>query len=115
MWHFARSYEEDVLDSDNIYSNDIHAGLITYGVEMARAAILKEIKGVFGAYNIEIDGRHLELIADYMVSRCLPVSSALLTKQNRPSTEATSRSTEKASRQAHHRCSKRLTRRQPLS
>ena len=51
----------------NIYSNDIHAGLITYGVEMARAAILKEIQGVFGAYKIEIDGRHLELIADYMV------------------------------------------------
>lgn len=53
---------------DNIYSNDIYAGLQTYGVEMARAAILKEIKGVFGAYKIEIDGRHLELVADYMVS-----------------------------------------------
>jgi hypothetical protein len=52
----------------NIYSNDIHAGLVTYGVEMARAAVLKEIQGVFGAYKIEIDGRHLELIADYMVS-----------------------------------------------
>ena len=35
---------------------------------MARAAIVREISGVFGVYNIEVDLRHLELIADYMVS-----------------------------------------------
>ena len=35
---------------------------------MARAAIVREISGVFGVYNIEVDIRHLELIADYMVS-----------------------------------------------
>ena len=50
-----------------MYSNDVYAGLKTYGVEMARAVILKEIQGVFGAYNIDVDVRHLELIADYMV------------------------------------------------
>jgi DNA-directed RNA polymerase I subunit RPA1 len=33
---------------------------------MARAAILREISGVFDAYKIDVDGRHLELIADYM-------------------------------------------------
>lgn len=41
---------------------------MTYGIEMARAAIVREISGVFGVYNIEVDIRHLELIADYMVS-----------------------------------------------
>lgn len=41
---------------------------MSYGVEMARALILKEVQGVFGAYNIDVDIRHLELIADYMVS-----------------------------------------------
>ena len=51
-----------------MYSNDIYSGLVTYGVEMARAVILKEVQGVFGAYNIDVDVRHLELIADYMVS-----------------------------------------------
>jgi hypothetical protein len=51
-----------------VYSNDIYAILTTYGVEMARAAIVREISGVFGVYNIEVDIRHLELIADYMVS-----------------------------------------------
>jgi hypothetical protein len=34
---------------------------------MARAAIVKEMSGVFRVYNIEVDIRHLELIADYMV------------------------------------------------
>ena len=34
---------------------------------MARAAILREIAGVFDAYKIDVNIRHLELIADYMV------------------------------------------------
>jgi RNA polymerase Rpb1 len=41
---------------------------MTYGVEMARRAIVQEMSGVFGVYNIDVDIRHLELIADYMVS-----------------------------------------------
>jgi hypothetical protein len=35
---------------------------------MARASIVREMSRVFGVYNIEVDIRHLELIADYMVS-----------------------------------------------
>ena len=69
IWEYARSFGREVLDLDRIKSNDIYAGLITYGVEMARSVILEEIQGVFGAYNIDVDIRHLELIADYMV-RC---------------------------------------------
>jgi hypothetical protein len=34
---------------------------------MARAAIVREMSGVFRVYNIDVDIRHLELIADYMV------------------------------------------------
>lgn len=66
LWNFAAGSEESILEDDDIYSNDIYAILKTYGVEMARAAILKEMSGVFGAYNIQVDRRHLELIADYM-------------------------------------------------
>jgi hypothetical protein len=40
---------------------------MTYGIEMARATIVREMRGVFGVYNIDVDIRHLELIADYMV------------------------------------------------
>ncbi|KAK0190723.1 hypothetical protein F5146DRAFT_1045469 [Armillaria mellea] len=57
---------EGVLEDNETYSNDIYAILKTYGVEMARAAILKEMSGVFGVYSIKVDQRHLELIADYM-------------------------------------------------
>lgn len=67
MWEFAAGSGESILEDDEIYSNDIYAILKTYGVEMARAAILREMSGVFGAYNIQVDRRHLELIADYMV------------------------------------------------
>ncbi|KAJ8463756.1 hypothetical protein ONZ45_g17475 [Pleurotus djamor] len=66
MWQFAASSDESILVDDEIYSNDIYSILKTYGVEMARAAILKEMSGVFGAYSIQVDRRHLELIADYM-------------------------------------------------
>lgn len=68
MWEFSCSFGDELLEVDDMYSNDIYANLRTYGVEMARAVILKEIQGVFGAYNIVVNMRHLELIADYMVS-----------------------------------------------
>ena len=58
-----------MIDENGIYSNDIYALLCTYGVEAARAAILREIGGVFAVYKIDVDIRHLELIADYMVRR----------------------------------------------
>lgn len=73
LWHFSSASEESIIEDDDIYSNDIYAILKTYGVEMARAAILREISGVFNAYKIDVDGRHLELIADYMVCFLLTV------------------------------------------
>ncbi|KAI3942205.1 hypothetical protein MKW98_003804 [Papaver atlanticum] len=56
----------DDLDVNRIVSNDIQAVLRTYGVEAARATLLNEVKGVFKAYSIAVDIRHLYLIADYM-------------------------------------------------
>lgn len=47
-------------------SNDIWAVCQTYGVEAARASIVAEITGVFGAYGIAVDPRHLGLVADHM-------------------------------------------------
>ena len=41
--------------------------LNTYGVEAARAAIIKEISVVFAAYGIDVNPKHLTLVADYMV------------------------------------------------
>ncbi|XP_076884452.1 DNA-directed RNA polymerase I subunit 1-like [Bidens hawaiensis] len=57
--------EED-LDVDHVYSNNIYTMLNTYGVEAARTSIIMEMQNVFGSYGVEIDYRHLSLIADYM-------------------------------------------------
>ncbi len=43
-----------------------YAILTHYGVEAARAAICRELRGVFAAYGINVDSRHLSLIGDYM-------------------------------------------------
>ncbi|XP_043918265.1 DNA-directed RNA polymerase I subunit RPA1 [Protopterus annectens] len=56
----------DILDLKRLYSNDIHAMAATYGIEVALRVIEKEIKDVFAVYGIEVDPRHLSLIADYM-------------------------------------------------
>jgi len=54
------------VDVKKITTNDINAVLETYGVEAARANIVKEIRGVFGHYGIEVNHRHLSLIGDFM-------------------------------------------------
>ncbi|KXS18698.1 beta and beta-prime subunits of DNA dependent RNA-polymerase [Gonapodya prolifera JEL478] len=61
MWSYP-----DILDLNQIYSNDIGEILKTYGVEAARAAVVREVGSVFGAYGISVDRRHLSLISDYM-------------------------------------------------
>ena len=77
IWAFS----SNVVDLDAISSNDIYAILKTYGVEAARATILQEVSGVFGAYKINVDFRHLTLIADYMVS--IPLFIYLVVLVNR--------------------------------
>ncbi|XP_065693534.1 DNA-directed RNA polymerase I subunit RPA1 [Patagioenas fasciata] len=56
----------DILDLNRLYSNDIHAMAKNYGIESALRVIIKEIKDVFAVYGIEVDPRHLSLVADYM-------------------------------------------------
>ncbi|XP_028657412.1 DNA-directed RNA polymerase I subunit RPA1 [Erpetoichthys calabaricus] len=56
----------DILDLNRLYSNDIHAMANTYGIEVAMRVIEKEIKDVFAVYGIQVDPRHLSLVADYM-------------------------------------------------
>ncbi|KAJ2006417.1 hypothetical protein GGI04_001889 [Coemansia thaxteri] len=57
---------DEWIDINHLYSNDIAMILRTYGVEAARTAIMREIGGVFGVYEIGVDKRHLSLVADYM-------------------------------------------------
>ena len=62
VWSLPRR----VVDFARLQTNDIGAILEAYGVEAARAAIVREIQAVFGVYGIDISPRHLELVADYM-------------------------------------------------
>jgi len=57
---------EGTVDIDHLQTNDIAKVLGSYGVEAARAAIVKEVNGVFGHFGITVNHRHLSLIADYM-------------------------------------------------
>lgn len=56
----------NILDLNRLYSNEIHTMANTYGIEVALRVIEKEIKDVFAVYGIEVDPRHLSLVADYM-------------------------------------------------
>lgn len=56
----------DFIDPNRIQTNDIYAVLNMYGVEACRSNIVQELDGVFGSHGIKVDGRHLNLIADYM-------------------------------------------------
>nr|XP_019937154.1 PREDICTED: DNA-directed RNA polymerase I subunit RPA1 [Paralichthys olivaceus] len=56
----------DILNINRLYSNEVHAMANTYGIEVALKVIEKEIKDVFAVYGIEVDPRHLSLVADYM-------------------------------------------------
>lgn len=57
---------ESVINHNELGSNDIYGILQTYGVEAARRSIMNEITNVFGAYGIDVNPRHLSLVADFM-------------------------------------------------
>lgn len=55
----------DLVDTGRIESNHIWAMVQAYGVEAGRAALVRDLNGVFASYG-KVDPRHLGLIADYM-------------------------------------------------
>ena len=56
----------DYINPNKISTNDIAAMLSHYGVEACRSTIIQELSGVFRSHGINVDNRHLNLIADYM-------------------------------------------------
>jgi len=57
---------QDHIDPHRIFTNDVAAILRLYGVEAARATIVREMDAVFKGHGISVDNRHLNLIADVM-------------------------------------------------
>jgi DNA-directed RNA polymerase I subunit RPA1 len=64
--NFEEMWKLESVDHSRLMSNDIWAVRCSYGVEAARNTIVDQIRSVFGVYGIEVDPRHLSLIADYM-------------------------------------------------
>lgn len=60
-----RDYQ-DIIKPHSLYSNSIHDMLNLYGVEAARATIIREMDAVFKGHSISVDNRHLNLIGDVM-------------------------------------------------
>ena len=56
----------DLVDVNAVTCNDVSAVLRTFGVEAARKTVVAEVGGVFSAYGIGVDSRHLSLISDHM-------------------------------------------------
>ncbi|KKK14769.1 hypothetical protein P175DRAFT_0522137 [Aspergillus ochraceoroseus IBT 24754] len=60
-----RDYQ-DIIKPHSIYTNSIDHMLTYYGVEAARASIVREMSDVFKGHSISVDNRHLNLIGDVM-------------------------------------------------
>lgn len=58
-------------DCSSVYSNDILEMHRVYGIEAARACILKEIRKILAFYGIYVNVRHLLLLVDWMTHRGL--------------------------------------------
>lgn len=57
---------DQILDLKRLSCNNIHDMARYYGIEAANRTIVREIVNVFKAYAIDVNKRHLTLIADYM-------------------------------------------------
>jgi DNA-directed RNA polymerase subunit A' len=56
------------VDKDRTITNDLHEIDQVLGVEAARAAVIREITRTLSAQGLDIDMRHLKLVADAMTS-----------------------------------------------
>lgn len=56
------------IDKDRVTSNEIHEVAEVLGIEAARQTIINEIKKVIDSQGLDINIRHLDLIADAMTS-----------------------------------------------
>lgn len=57
-----------MLDINKLYTNDVQLVARTLGIEAAQRSIIREIRAVQSAYNIEVNYRHLTLLADYFTA-----------------------------------------------
>ena len=60
--------EVEGVDPTRTYTNDIHEVASVLGIEAAREAIIREAKGVLDEQGLDVDIRHIMLVADTMTN-----------------------------------------------
>lgn len=63
---YIHKLPDTIVDHKQIRTSDIKEILRIYGVEAARSAIIEEVSNVFNMYHIDVNVRHIALIADKM-------------------------------------------------
>jgi DNA-directed RNA polymerase subunit A' len=57
------------VDPTRVYTNNVHEVAQVLGIEAARATLVREIMGTLDEQGLEVDVRHIFLVADLMTSR----------------------------------------------
>eukprot|EP00914_Ancora_sagittata_P032128 GHVO01065103.1.p1 GENE.GHVO01065103.1~~GHVO01065103.1.p1 ORF type:complete len:253 (+),score=40.58 GHVO01065103.1:99-761(+) len=61
-----QTLQETCVNFDKIMCNDVKSVFRFFGIEAARAVIIRELTRVFSVYGITVDFRHMSLVADSM-------------------------------------------------
>ncbi len=57
------------VDTSRIYTNNIHEVAQVLGIEAARATLIREVMGTLDEQGLEVDVRHIFVVADLMTSK----------------------------------------------
>jgi DNA-directed RNA polymerase subunit A' len=57
------------VDTSRIYTNNIHEVAQVLGIEAARATLIREVMGTLDEQGLEVDVRHIFIVADLMTSK----------------------------------------------
>ena len=67
--NLAKVLEVEGVDKTRVYTNSIHEIAQIFGIEAARAALVREIMSTLDEQGLEVDIRHVFLVADLMTSK----------------------------------------------
>lgn len=67
--NLAKVLEVEGVDKTRVYTNSVHEIAQVFGIEAARAALVREIMGTLEEQGLEVDVRHVFLVADLMTSK----------------------------------------------
>jgi DNA-directed RNA polymerase subunit A' len=67
--NLAKVIQVPGVDTNRIYTNNIHEVAQVLGIEAARATLIREVMGTLDEQGLEVDIRHIFLVADLMTTK----------------------------------------------